>query len=406
MIRMNRSFGPFCRVLLLLLAAALFPAGAAAHAAASSAGRAEDTAAQEIAEEEPDVKRIVLGHVGDSYEWHIATAGGREWSLPLPVIVHSPSSGWHCFSAKRLRGGAEYEGLRIAADGDHAGKIVERQADGSDLRPLDLSITKTVAGLLLNSALVVALVLGAARWYRGRKPDAAAPRGVVGLFETLVESLVDDLIEPCVGPSYRRFAPYLLTVFCFIFLNNLMGLIPFFPGGANVTGNIAVALVLAVATFLVVNLSGRHFLARRADVAQGSRADHSAHRAGGRLHQTLRADDPSVRQHAGRARRDSEPDVRGVRHGENGRGGECFDDGAFGALLDLHELSRAARGVPPGLCLHDALGRLHRTGAGARRRGGCRSGKVMRPVRLLCDVAGRKKTIKRMSNVNGLKLWN
>ena len=256
MIRMNRSFGPFCRVLLLLLAAALFPAGAAAHAAASSAGRAEDTAAQEIAEEEPDVKRIVLGHVGDSYEWHIATAGGREWSLPLPVIVHSPSSGWHCFSAKRLRGGAEYEGLRIAADGDHAGKIVERQADGSDLRPLDLSITKTVAGLLLNSALVVALVLGAARWYRGRKPDAAAPRGVVGLFETLVESLVDDLIEPCVGPSYRRFAPYLLTVFCFIFLNNLMGLIPFFPGGANVTGNIAVALVLAVATFLVVNLSG------------------------------------------------------------------------------------------------------------------------------------------------------
>ena len=256
MIRMNRSFGPFCRGLLLLLAAALFPAGAAAHAAASSAGRAEDTAAQEIAEEEPDVKRIVLGHVGDSYEWHIATAGGREWSLPLPVIVHSPSSGWHCFSAKRLRGGAEYEGLRIAADGDHAGKIVERQADGSDLRPLDLSITKTVAGLLLNSALVVALVLGAARWYRGRKPDAAAPRGVVGLFETLVESLVDDLIEPCVGPSYRRFAPYLLTVFCFIFLNNLMGLIPFFPGGANVTGNIAVALVLAVATFLVVNLSG------------------------------------------------------------------------------------------------------------------------------------------------------
>ena len=161
MIRMNRSFGSFCRVLLLLLAAALFPAGAEAHAAASSAGRAEDTAAQEIAEEEPDVKRIVLGHVGDSYEWHIATAGGREWSLPLPVIVHSPSSGWHCFSAKRLRGGAEYEGLRIAADGDHAGKIVERQSDGSDLRPLDLSITKTVAGLLLNSALVVALVLGA-----------------------------------------------------------------------------------------------------------------------------------------------------------------------------------------------------------------------------------------------------
>jgi len=103
--------------------------------------------------------------------------------------------------------GPSTKGCGSPPTADHAGKIVERQADGSDLRPLDLSITKTVAGLLLNSALVVALVLGAARWYRGRKPDAAAPRGVVGLFETLVESLVDDLIEPCVGPSYRRFAP-------------------------------------------------------------------------------------------------------------------------------------------------------------------------------------------------------
>ena len=104
------------------------------------------------------------------------------------------------------------------------------------------------------------IVLGVARCYRGRKADSPAPRGFVGLFESLVESLVDDIIAPCVGANYRRFAPYLLTVFFFIFVNNLMGLIPFFPGGANVTGNIAVTLVLAVATFLAVNLFGtRHY---------------------------------------------------------------------------------------------------------------------------------------------------
>lgn len=96
----------------------------------------------EEAGEKPDIKQIVLGHLGDSYEWHVLTTSGGEWSIPLPVIVHSPSSGWHLFSAARLREGAEYEGLRIAPDGEYAGKIVERQADGSDLRPLDLSLTK------------------------------------------------------------------------------------------------------------------------------------------------------------------------------------------------------------------------------------------------------------------------
>lgn len=221
--------------------------------AASDAGQADEEAGL-------NVKEIVLGHIGDAYEWHMGSIGGHELSFSLPVIVRSPSSGWHCFSSKHLHGGAEHEGLRIATEGEHAGKIVERQADGRDLRPLDLSITKVVAGLLINSLIVVLIVLGVARCYRGRKADSPAPRGFVGLFESLVESLVDDIIAPCVGAGYRRFAPYLLTVFFFIFVNNLMGLIPFFPGGANVTGNIAVTLVLAVTTFLAVNLFGtRHY---------------------------------------------------------------------------------------------------------------------------------------------------
>jgi F0F1-type ATP synthase membrane subunit a len=70
----------------------------------------------------------------------------------------------------------------------------------------------------------------------------------------------DDIIKSCVGPNYRKFAPYLLTAFFFIFINNIMGLIPFFPGGANVTGNIAITMVLAICTFLAVNIFGtKHY---------------------------------------------------------------------------------------------------------------------------------------------------
>ena len=140
------------------------------------------------------------------------------------------------------------------------GTVVETVADGSEVRPLDISITKTTAGLLLNSVLTVILILSAAGWYRHRKATDAAPGGYTGMVETVVAYLVDDIIRPCVGPGWRRFAPFLLTVFFFILVNNLMGLIPFFPGGVNVTGNIAITLVLALAALIVINISGsRHY---------------------------------------------------------------------------------------------------------------------------------------------------
>ena len=212
-------------------------------------------------QENVDAKDIVFGHIQDSYEWHITKWGDKDIVIPLPVIVYSKETGWHTFLSSRIaHEGSEYEGLRIATDGDHKGKIVEVNAAGQEVRPFDISITKTVLALLINSVLLVAIILGTARWYKKRTPDSPAPKGFVGFMEMFIMMIHDDVIKSCVGPNYKKFAPYLLTAFFFIFINNLMGLIPFFPGGANVTGNIAITMVLAICTFLAVNIFGtKHY---------------------------------------------------------------------------------------------------------------------------------------------------
>lgn len=227
----------YIAILLLMLAGGFHPA----TAAATENG-------------EVDVNHLVFGHIGDAYEWYIATLGDTELKIPLPVIVHS-STGWHVFSSSRLEEGA-YEGLSIAAEGPYEGKIVERTADGTEVRPLDISITKNVLGLMINSAVLLAILLGCTRWYRKHPASEQAPGGGVGMMEAIVMTIHDDVIKSCVGPDYRRYAPYLLTAFFFVLVNNLMGLLPVFPGGANVTGNIAITLVLALFTFFFTNFFG------------------------------------------------------------------------------------------------------------------------------------------------------
>ena len=162
--------------------------------------------------------------------------------------------------SSRIEHGHEYEGLFIAEEGRYADKIVERGPEGELVRPFDISITKNVASLMFSSALLVFLVLLTARWYRRHDAAETAPQGLAAAMEPLVMMVNDDLIKDNVGPDYRRYAPYLLTVFFFIFLNNILGIVPFFPGGANVTGNIAVTMVLALCTFVAVNVFGnRHY---------------------------------------------------------------------------------------------------------------------------------------------------
>lgn len=203
-----------------------------------------------------DVQEIVFGHIRDAYEWHLFTYGDTHVSIPLPVIVYSTETGWHAFSSSHLAHGEKYEGFHIATEGSYAGKIVETDAQGNEVRPLDISITKTALSLMINSLLLVLIMVGVARWYKNRKPSSEAPKGFVGFMEMFVMMIHDDVIVSCVGKDYKRYAPYLLTAFFFIFINNIMGLIPIFPGGGNVTGNIAITLFLALMTFLAVNIFG------------------------------------------------------------------------------------------------------------------------------------------------------
>jgi F-type H+-transporting ATPase subunit a len=204
-----------------------------------------------------NVTELILEHVGDAYDWHILTVDGHAVSIPLPVIVRGSNGVWRIFLSSRFEHGhAEYEGFSIAREGKYKGKIIEKNVAGEEVRPLDLSLTKNAVSLIMSSTVLIILIMSCAGWYRKRKTEESSPKGFVAMMEMLIMSIVDDVVKPCVGKNYKRYTPYLLTVFFFIFFNNLLGIIPIFPGGANVTGNIAVTCVLAICTFIAVNSFG------------------------------------------------------------------------------------------------------------------------------------------------------
>ena len=231
-------------IMLMLL---LLPCSGAVAASSHDGGEAQAV----------DVKKIIFDHVKDSYEWHITTVGDTHLTLPLPIILYSSRTGWVVFSSSVFHHADEFNGFRISRSGNYEGKIVELDAYGNERRPvLDLSLTKTVVSVFIISLLLILIVVGTARWYRNRKPSDEAPRGFVGVMEMVIIMVVEGVIKPNVGSTYKKYVPFLLTVFFMIFLTNLMGLLPIFPGGANVTGNISIALALALCTFVAVNVFG------------------------------------------------------------------------------------------------------------------------------------------------------
>lgn len=201
--------------------------------------------------EKLDIPEIVLEHLADAYEWHVATYEGKSLSIPLPIIVRSGATGeWTFCTESNLPNNYFF-------DANHHGKIYEKMPDGTTERPLDLSITKTVAQIWIAVFVMLAVFLSCARWYKKHDNLNEAPKGFVGAMEMLVMTINDDVAKASIGEShYRRYAPYLLTVFFFILTCNLIGLVPVFPGGANVTGNINITLFLAVCTMIAINLFG------------------------------------------------------------------------------------------------------------------------------------------------------
>ncbi len=199
---------------------------------------------------------LIIEHVSDSHEWHIMTLGSgteheRHITLPLPCIVKHPVQGWMIFSSGNFvnhetHQKQEYEGLKMVHN-----HIID-VASGDKV--LDISVTKNVFALLISLIIMCAIFLSVAKTYTKRVGQA--PTGLQSFVEPLIVFLRDEVAKPSIGPKYERYLPFLLTIFFFIFINNLMGLIPILPGGANVTGNIAITMVLALMVFAITTFSG------------------------------------------------------------------------------------------------------------------------------------------------------
>ena len=227
--------------------------------AASFAAVASEHGTAEQAENGINPKEIIFEHLGDAYGWEVPF--NHHHRIPLPVIVLG-SDGLHCFSSARVTGGDTYTDgncqFRIGGkESDYKGKVVEI-IDGKEVRPWDFSITKNVCALFITILLVGGLLLWLASFLR--KNPHKAPRKGLGAIEVCVTFVYDGVIKPILGPNAKRFAPYLMTVFFFILVMNLLGLVVIFPGGANLTGNIAVTMVLAICTFIATNLfANKHY---------------------------------------------------------------------------------------------------------------------------------------------------
>lgn len=186
---------------------------------------------------------FILHHIQDSHEWHIATFGHTHITVPLPVIVYSDDRGLEVFMSSKLKdehhNSVEYNGYYID-EHEHLKPVDESR------EILDVSITKNVASMLLSVAILFLVFLTIAKRYS--KDPLRSPKGIQSIFEPIILFVRDEIAIPNIGKDkYEKFMPFLLTVFFFIWFNNLLGLL---PAAANLTGNIAVTMVLAIFTLI------------------------------------------------------------------------------------------------------------------------------------------------------------
>ena len=220
------------------------------------------------AEKEFNATELINSHIGDSHEFHIADYDGHPITFYLPVILWT-NSGLEIFSSEQFHHDNEghhvvdVNGQKLVRFNEvifYADKFEtlteDERKNGAfafDARPLDFSITKNVFSMLMSALVLFFLFLAVARSYNKNK---LAPKGIAGFLEPLVIFVRDEIAIPNIGTKkYAKYMPYLLTIFFFIWINNLIGLIPFFPFSSNLTGNIFFTFVLALITFIVTSFS-------------------------------------------------------------------------------------------------------------------------------------------------------
>jgi F-type H+-transporting ATPase subunit a len=202
-----------------------------------------------------ETANFIMDHIADAYDWHVFSYGDFHFTAPLPVIVYSQHSGFHVFMSSNFHHGhSSYKGFELAKEGEYRGKVVE-MVNGHQVRPFDISMTKNVVAMLISMLFLLWIFLSVAKTYTRRK--GLEPKGLQAYLEPIIVFVVDEIAKPAIGEKkYKKFVPFLLTIFFFIWLNNLMGLVPFIPGGANVTGNITITMVLALFTFIITLVNG------------------------------------------------------------------------------------------------------------------------------------------------------
>jgi F-type H+-transporting ATPase subunit a len=222
-----------------------------------------------------DANEVIFGHIMDAHEFHFLSykSGGtkKHVTIPLPVILYSPQKGFTSFlSSKFHHGEHEHNGYMLLTEKNREelgldakkffiGQIVPVKDGKYDptVKVYDISLTRNVVQMILALTLLVWIMIMVAKKYKKGQGVTSAPRGMQNTIETVVNFVKDEVAKPSLGHKYPKYLPLLLTIFFFILINNIFGLV---PGTANVTGNIAFTLVLSVISFVVILFSSnKHY---------------------------------------------------------------------------------------------------------------------------------------------------
>jgi len=208
---------------------------------------------------------MIMHHIGDSHGWHFFGSGDNSFTLPLPVILFT-DNGMVTFMSSEFHHDTEGKYV-VEKDGmkfvnyhetiyqlDEGATSFQKNDEGEVInasKPWNFSITKNVAAMFLTVILMLIFFFSLANYHRKNKQ---APKGFNNLLESLVIFVRDDIARPQIGEKkYMKFMPFLLTVFFFIWITNILGLL---PGAANVTGNIAVTVSLGLFTMALIFING------------------------------------------------------------------------------------------------------------------------------------------------------